>query len=408
MEQSVAIELNQPTLSQKTKVLLTISCFNTLANSLANVFVNVFLFRVTEQFEKVVLFNLVMYLAWLPAFVLAGWISKKGSKRNGLITGGLLQLLFYLFILYLGESASNSIILLGIIFGIGSGFYWMAVNTLSIDYTKEHNRDWFNGVNGIFNSFSQMLGPLFAGWIIVTYTNLKGYYLLFSAAALIFLFTFILSLLLPKNKESEPFYWKEIIIVHKSREWRALTYAFTANSFRAGVLSFAIILWVFMLTEKESIIGGFAFITTVLSVFTYYLIGKYGRGEYRMKMMLIGNLFLSLSLFGLVLEVNWTTLLVYGIISGICLPLFELPFHTLALNNISMYDLHGKIRTELVVVREVALSVGRTLSVLLLFILYFYFEDNVWMFRGFIMMLILIGLLPHYFLKRVNKAFIQR
>ncbi|MGD7054203.1 MFS transporter [Sutcliffiella horikoshii] len=408
MEQIAALEINRPTLSRRTKILLVISCLNTLANSLSNVFVNVFLFKVTEQFDKVVLFNLVMYLSWLPAFVLAGWISKKVSKRNGLIIGGLFQLLFYLFILYLKESDTSSIIMLGILFGIGSGFYWMAVNTLSIDYTSEQNRDWFNGVNGVFNSFSQMLGPLAASWVIITYTNLNGYYLVFSLAAIIFLFTFILSLLLPKHKQNAPFYWKEMISVHKYKEWRALTYAFTANAFRAGVLSFAIILWVFMLTEKESIIGGFSFITTVLSVFTYYFIGKYSTGQIRMRLMIIGNLFLSLSLFGLVLEVNWTTLLVYGIISGICLPLFELPFHTLALNNISTYDLKGKIRIELVVVREVALSIGRTFSVFLLFLLYFYFEDNVWMLRAFLIIIIAIGLLPHYFLKQVNRSFIQR
>ncbi|MFC0273876.1 MFS transporter [Metabacillus herbersteinensis] len=400
---SVSSTINSQTqLSSITRVLLIICCFNTLANSLSNIFVNVFLFRITEQFEVVALFNLVMYVAWLPSFIFAGWLSKKYSKRKTLIIGGVSQLLFYLAIFILGESSQNYVVLLGLLFGLGSGFYWLAINVLSVDYTSEANRDWFNGVNGVFNSVSQMIGPFLSGWMIFSFQGLTGYYFIFSLSLMIFFITILLSFLFPLDDSEKEFYWIEMINVHRSKSWRSLTYAFMANAFRGGVLSFAILVWVYMATENESSIGNFALMSTTLSLVVYYLIGKYGKPNQRLRYMLYGNILLSIALLGLVVDVSWELLLVYGVISGICIPLFELPFHTIALNNISNNDQNGKLRMELVVVREIALSIGRITSVFLLFTIYLSDEHQLVYLRIFLLLLIVIGLTPHYFLRNVR------
>ncbi|WP_180953620.1 MFS transporter [Bacillus sp. T33-2] len=392
---------------QTTKTLLAVSWLNTLANSLSNIFVNIFLFKVTEQFGIVVLFNLMMYIAWLPAFVAAGWLGKRTSKRNGLIIGNSFQFVFYLCILLLGEQAGDHVVLLGLLFGVGSGFYWLSINVMSVDYTTNSNRDWFNGVNGMVNSISQMLGPFLAGLFIVNFERLSGYYIIFGCSFVIFFFTILLSLQFPREDGEKKFYWREMLAVHGNREWRALTYAFMANAFRGGVLSFVILVWVFMVTKDESALGAFSLLSTGLTFLMYYMVGKYGKGKRRLKYMLIGNVFLSIALLGLVFEVSWTTLLIYGVLSGICMPLFELPFHTIALNNISDHDQKGKLRMELVVAREAALSIGRISSVLMLYAIYNIDGHSQIYIQGFIILVVLIGLLPHLFLRSVSRGITQ-
>ncbi|QNG58229.1 MFS transporter [Bacillus sp. PAMC26568] len=401
MKQAAAMTNTLSELSHATKLLLAVCCLNTLANSLSAIFINVFLFRVTEQFEKVALFNLMMYIAWLPAFIFAGWLSKRVSKRNGLMIGGLAQFLFYLFVFFLEEKSTEYIISLGILFGFGSGFYWMAVNVLSVDYTQSHNRDWFNSVNGMVNTISQMLGPLVSGWLIVSYSGLKGYSYIFGTSFILFFVTFLLGFYLPKSSSDKTFYWKEMMLVHRSKAWRSLTYAFMANAFRGGVISFAILVWVYSVTRNESSLGMFSFMTTSLSLLSYYLIGRYGKTKHRLKYMLYGNILFSAALIGLVFEVSWEWLLIYGVISGICIPLFELPFHTIALNNIEDFDQNGKLRIELVVVREAALSVGRIASVFLLYLVYSTNEE-LWLLKILLVLIIIIGLTPHYFLKSIR------
>lgn len=117
--------------------------------------------------------------------------------------------------------------------------------------------------------------------------------------------------------------------------------------------------------------------------------------------MLYGNILFSAALIGLVFEVSWEWLLIYGVISGICIPLFELPFHTIALNNIEDFDQNGKLRIELVVVREAALSVGRIASVFLLYLVYSTNEE-LWLLKILLVLIIIIGLTPHYFLKSIR------
>ncbi|MFZ4450394.1 MFS transporter [Salibacterium aidingense] len=399
MEQTEIAEKTDTALPQPTKLLLSISLLNALANNLSNIFINVFLFRLTDQIGTVVLFNLIMYISWVPAFIFAGWLSKKTSRRNGLISGGAAQLLFYFFILLFGDQASTYVIELGILFGAGSGFYWISVNVLSVDYTHEKNRDWFNGLNGTFESFSKMIGPLVSGWLIYIGDGFSGYYLVFGISFFLFIISFIISLTLSKDKDYAPFHWKDMLKVHRCRSWRLLSYAFMANAFRGGVISFIILIWVFMVTKNESALGNFSFMSTSLSFLIYYIMGRYGSSEHRLLYMLSGNILIGLALGGLLFEVSWELLLVYGILSGISIPLFEMPFNTLALNNISDFDKNGKNRVELVVAREIALSFGRITSVFLLYLIYLDDNNDIWMLRLFIISIIIIGLTPNFFLR---------
>jgi YQGE family putative transporter len=188
--------------------------------------------------------------------------------------------------------------------------------------------------------------------------------------------------------------------VHREKDWRQLTYAFSSNAFRNGVISFAITVWVYMETKNEGMLGNFSFLTTLLSLCTFYWMGRFGKEKYRWPYMYIGNILFSLGLLLLVFQVDWTTLLLYGIISALCNPLFDVPFHTLALNTISHYDQSGRLRIELVIAREIALSIGRIGSVAALYLIYS--ENAVEWLPTFLLLLIIVGLLPHWFLHNLK------
>jgi YQGE family putative transporter len=339
----------------------------------------------------------------MPIFVLAGWLSKKYSRKLTLILGGLFQLLFYLTIYLLKEQAINHIGLLATLYGTGSGFYWLAVNVLSVDHTTARNRDWFNGVNGMCNSLSQMIGPFVAGWIVTWLPDNSGYSIIFFSSFLIFCCSMIFTFFLPAYPVENTFHWSALRSIYQQIEWRHLTYAFSTNAFRNGVISFAINVWVFMETKNEGMLGNFSFLTTLMSLLMFYWIGKFGRDQYRWRYMYIGNILFSFALFILLLfKVSWLTLLLYGMISALCNPLFDVPFHTLALNTISYFDQAGKLRIELVVARELALSVGRISSVAGLYLIYSSGKVDTY-FTPFFTLLIFIGLLPHLFLHKMKK-----
>ncbi|MGJ9459803.1 MFS transporter [Oceanobacillus sp. CF4.6] len=393
-------------LSKTTKIFLSIICLNGVANSLSSIFINVYLYKLSQDFYEVALFNFISYLIWAPTFVFAGWLSKKTDRRNGLIIGGILQLLFYIVLLLLGSSASTNIILLGLIFGAGSGFYWMSVNTLSVDLTNQTNRDWFNGVNGIFSAFSQMIGPITAGWIITAQPGFSGYQLIFTLTFILFLSSLSITFSLPKYVDKGTFNWKALWNINKNVEWRHLSKVFSSLAFRDGVLSFAVWIWVYMVTGSEGSLGNYVFYTTTISIITYYMIGKFIDQKNRGRYIMIGTIGVSLAVFGLVLDVNFVTLLFYGFAAGICIPLFEVPFNTLSLNTIAKFDNRGKNRIEMVVSRELALSAGRIPSVGGLMLIYTIEENqNLWV-ASYLLIVIFIGLLSLHFLRNYRRNII--
>ncbi|MCM3760560.1 hypothetical protein M3212_07130 [Alkalihalobacillus oceani] len=394
---------HEAVLPRETKLLLAIISINALANSLSNVFVNVFLFRLSDNMYEVALFNFIAYVTWLPAFVFAGWLCKKKDRKIGLIIGGSLQLLFYLAILALAEQAIDWVPLLGFIFGVGSGFYWLSINVLSVDLTSEHNRLWFNGVNGLFGSLSQMLGPFIAGLIVTFLPHFYGYQLIFFLSLILFANTIWLTTLLPAYKMEERFRWRKIIDVHHNREWKLLSLAFVGLSFRDGVISFVIVVWVFMVTGSESVLGNFVFVTTLLSVLTYYIVGKCKMSQSKQVLLVAGNLGLSSALSLFLFDVNWGILIAYGIVAAISIPLFEVPFNTMSLNNIAELDDRGATRVELVISREMALSAGRVSSVGLLAAVYSSSSTESYL-PAFLALLIAIGMTPLLVVRKLKPA----
>ena len=392
------------TLSKTAKIFLVIVCLNGVANSLSSIFVNVYLYKLSQNLYDVALFNLVSYLIWAPVFILAGWLSKKTDRKLGLIAGGCFQLLFYFVLLMLADSASENIVMLGLIFGIGSGFYWLSVNTISVDVTNQSNRDLFNGVNGMFNSFSQMIGPAAAGWIITLQHGFNGYQIIFTCTFILFLLSVGLTFLLPKQLGKETFNWKALWEINKNSEWGQLAFVFSCLAFRDGVLSFAIWIWVYMITGSEGSLGNYVFLTTTISMVTYYFIGRFVREKNNWLYIITGTIGISLAILVLVLDVSYTTLLIYGIASGLFIPLFEVPFNTLSLNTISKFDLSGKLRIEMVISREMALSAGRILSVGGITYVYTMApHQSLWV-ASYMLFVIIIGLLSLFFLKSYRAA----
>ncbi|PFJ16904.1 hypothetical protein COD67_05180 [Bacillus cereus] len=387
-------------LPKSTKTFLLILCLSGIATSLSTVFINVFLYKVSLNIYDVALFNFLTYLVWAPAFLLAGILSKKIERKFSIIIGSVFKLLFYLWIVTLGENAANHVTELAILFGIGSGFYWLSINTLTIDYTNDQNRDWFNSINGAFTSISQMVGPLLAGWIVELLPGFIGYKMIFGIAVFFFSLAMLFTFFLPNKGEQSSFQWKAIKKIHEAKEWRHLAYVFMCLAFRDGVISFVISLWVYVVTKSEGLLGNFAFMTTTLSIITYYLIGRYSKKEQKWKLIIWGNALLSLSILGLVFEVNFVTLLIYGIASGICIPMFTVPFNTLALNSIAKFDQKGKLRIEMVVSREMALSVGRITSVGCLAVIYALSKNPAEVIPWFLTVLTIIGSLCILFLSQ--------
>lgn len=110
--------------------------------------------------------------------------------------------------------------------------------------------------------------------------------------------------------------------------------------------------------------------TSLVSLVSYWAVGKWLKLKFRYYGMLIGAVLITLVIGPLLWKVSYGTLMFMGIGTSLFLPLYLIPVVS------SVFDLIGNSpesverRVELVVLRELSITVGRMAGTLLFIVIY--------------------------------------
>lgn len=349
--------------------LLIIGGLYSLSIALSNTFVNVYIWKQTEDFFQIAIYNLTVVIFQPLTFILAGKMAKKVDRMIVFRIGIIFLAVFYVTVLITGTNANRFLILLGAILGVGYGFYWLAFNVLTFEITEPETRDFFNGFLGVLNSVGGMIGPLLAGVIISRLTGFIGYTIIFIISLGLFALATFLSFFMSKRPAEGNYYFIKILHERKrNKNWRLVTNASFFQGIREGLFAFVINIYVYIATGSEMALGTFAFVNSFVSFITYYFASRYIKLQYRNRAMLIGGIILFSSVFLIIIKVTYPLLLIYSAMIAFAYPIVLVPF------NSTSYDIIGKswkareLRIEYIVVNELFLNGGRVCSILLFLI----------------------------------------
>jgi YQGE family putative transporter len=354
-------------LNKEIKLLLLIGGLYALSVALSNTFVNVYLWKQSEDFVSLSIYNLFIVIMQPITFVLAGRWAKKIDRITVLRLGVIFLSGFYLTVLMLGENAGNYLVLLGILLGIGYGFYWLSFNVLTFEITEPETRDFFNGFLGLLNSFAGMIGPISAGLVITHMEKLTGYNMIFSLSLGLFVVAVILSFFLKRRPAAGRYKLLNVFRLRKqSFNWRRILYANFFQGLREGSFAFVVIVWVFVSTGSELAIGTYGLIASGISFISYYLVGRFLPKSFRKKAILVGSIFLYAAVFIIVFDQNFSLLITYGIVISMAYPLLLVPYLSITYDVIGSSENAEELRIEYIVIRELYLNGGRIISILVL------------------------------------------
>ena len=102
-------------------LLLLIGGLYTLAISLSNTFVNIYLWKQTQNYVNLGLYNLASVVLQ-PLTFLVGEISETYRSLDFITNRGRNARNFFIVVLVAGKSASQYILLMGALLGVGYGF----------------------------------------------------------------------------------------------------------------------------------------------------------------------------------------------------------------------------------------------------------------------------------------------
>ena len=352
-------------LTRDLTLLLLIGGLYSLSVALSNTFVNIYLWKQSGQFVDLGLYNLSIVVMQPLTFILAGRWAKKIDRVIVLRIGVIFLALFYLTVLLIGTNASNFLLLLGSLLGIGYGFYWLAFNVLTFEITEPETRDFFNGFLGILTSAGGMIGPIGAGFIISQLEKFTGYTIVFGLSLTLFSLAVFLSFFLKRRPAKGDYCFKRIIAERRNNDnWRLITNAHFFQGLREGTFLFVISVFVFISTGSELALGTFGLINSGIAFLGYYFASRLIKEDQRKTAILIGGIILYLSIFLIVFELTFTKLLIYAGIIAVAYPILLVPYLSMTYDVIGRGWRAAEMRIEYIVVRELFLNSGRIVSII--------------------------------------------
>lgn len=384
-------------------VLLIIGALYSLGIFLSNTFVNIYLWKQTNDLINIAVYNLAIYVAQTILFTLSGSWAKRIDRVIILRIGVFFLSVFFLLVLFTGEKAASYNLLLGAVLGIGYGMYWLAYSVLTFEVTEPETRDFFNGVSGLLQSLTGMIGPFVAGYIITRMNNSHGYTLIFAVSFFLFLLAVICTAGIKRRGAEGKFglmkAWKE---VKHDAAWRNTVLAHVFQGVREGIYTFIISVWVFIVTNSELSLGTFNLVYSAFSFIFYYIATRYIKSRQRKTAIFLSGVALSLSVVLLLVELNFTTLLIYAAIIGVFYPILYVPYLSLSYDVIGKARDAAKLRVEYIVLSDAATNIGRIVSVVLLLI-----GVGIWAEASIPYLMFILGTGPFfiYFFTRHIKSF---
>ncbi|KKI88602.1 hypothetical protein WQ54_30890 [Bacillus sp. SA1-12] len=346
-------------------LLLVIGGLYSLSISLSNTFVNVYLWKQSGEFVDLGIYNLSIVVMQPLTFIFAGRLAKKIDRVIVFRLGVIFLAIFFLTVLMIGDSAAKYLVLLGGTLGVGYGFYWLAFNVLTFEITEPETRDFFNGFMGIMNSTAGMVGPIVAGYVISRLVNYSGYTIIFSISLLLFSGAVVLSFFLKRRPAEGEYLFKRILAERKKdKNWRLILHAHFFQGLREGTFAFVIGVFVFITTGSELALGKFGLVNSSAAFLAYYLATKIIKKSKRKMFILMGGIFLYLSIFILLFDLTYTKLLIYAVLIAFGYPMLLVPYSSITYDVIGRAWNIAKARIEYIVVKEIFLNSGRIMSIL--------------------------------------------
>lgn len=366
----------QTEVTNSLKLLIGIGGLYSLSIALSNSFVNVFLWKQSNRMLDIALYNFAIAAIQPFAFVVAGKVAKKIDRIVVLRLGVIILSLFFMSVLAFGSNGTKNVILFGFLLGMGYGFYWLAFNVLTFEITEPETRDFFNGFLGIMMSLSGMIGPFVSGIVISSFEKFTGYTVIFFVSLVLFVCAVILSFFLNRRSSIGAFTLKTVYRETKvNSNWRNVLFAHFFQGLREGIFAFVVIIFVYIATNSEMAIGTFSLLMSFTQFIMYYLVFRFVSEKFRKTAILLGGIMLYFSIYIILFQLSYFTLLIYAVVISIAYPLLLVPYQSITYDVIGKASKAAERRVEYIVFREVFVNVGRTLSITVFIICVSLFQE---------------------------------
>ncbi len=363
------------------KLLLWIHGAYGLASTMAGLFLNLYLWRISNDMNVNAIFMVGSFLFGPLAFWIGGKIAKKFDRLLSYQLGVAFTAIFYILVVLLQETVAVIPFWIGVLSGFSSGMYWLGFLVILYDIVDTKDRSAFLGKQMAVLGTVTTTGPAFAGYIISSFHSLVGYTIIFTFATILFITGFLLSFKLPRDLSIKR-NLRIPIIFRFNRRFLILKNMWAGWVIWGaceGLIFFLPILLIYKEVNSEFLVGITTILLGIISILSSLWHSRHNPFERQPKTVLITWILYVVATAPLLINVNVGTVLFFLIINEVCKALMGVSYFSYLLKVVEILPKRAGLRTEMLVVREWAVNIGRVLSVLCFIFFYAISPDLIYL-----------------------------
>ena len=217
------------------------------------------------------------------------------------------------------------------------------VNTMQmLAFTKDENRDQFNGILGLISGIISLVLPILSGYTIQYFQDFTGYRIIFGFAAVCIavslFFTMGLNVPMPKKTASIGSTLKRIL---GNGNCMRCIIANALTHCRASVLGTFLTMLVYNLISNEAIIGLRSSLSSIAGLVSVALYGMFIRSGNRTKGSVLAMGLVLLPCIWMLFEVNVAVLMVFTVVYSFASIFMDTPNSFTYYKAVEALNIHG-------------------------------------------------------------------
>ncbi|MBO5069763.1 MAG: MFS transporter [Roseburia sp.] len=337
-------------------------------SSILTLFINTFLLQSFGSFSKEVLFyNMILALVQPIAMLTA---MKMTEVKNALFTqrvGFVFYATALLVMCILGEAVSPLYPLFAVMLSFGTGYYFTVYSGQMLCYTNDSNRDQIAGMLTLLSSVISIFLPLLSGLIISRFGTHIGYRVVFGIAALLAAGALVTNMYLPaipKHKK-EPVLFVVARKILGNKNGRLIMLANGLSNCHGFTLPIFVTLLFYNLLPDELMISLNSTIGAVVGLLGAAVYAGTVKNRDRGKASILAAVAVMIPSLGMLIGLNVIVLIVFNSINGFFYVFQSTPILNTHFKVVEALGLYGEYGQEVHLIREVFVSAGRVLGLLL-------------------------------------------
>ena len=338
-------------------------------SSILALFINTFLLQSFGSFSKeVFLYNIILAvvqpIAMLTAMKLTESKNALFTQRIGFVFYGTALLVMCIF----GELISPLYPLFAVMISFGAGYYFTVYSGQMLCYTDDNNRDQIAGILSLLSSIISIFLPLLSGLIISRFGTHAGYRVVFGIATLLAAGALITNMYLPaipKHKKERVLFMVAGKILG-NRNGRLIMLANGLNNCNGFTLPIFVTLLFYNLLPDELMVSLNSTIGNVVGLLGAGVYAGMVKSKDRGKASILASIAIMIPSLGMLIGLNVILLIVFNAINGFFSMFTATPILNTHFKVVEALGLRGEYGQEVHWVREIFVSAGRVLGLLLI------------------------------------------